>query len=166
MATGGGGWLVAVGGWLVAVGGWLVAVGGWRLAAEARTEGALRRGARWPPLPQKLCARQERSLTADILVIILVSNDARGEGKGTIAMPQLSLYLDDDTMDLLRQDAAREGVSLSKHASRVIRESSTSAWPKGFFDLYGALDDDTFVVPPELSWEDDCYSFDDFAFRN
>ena len=55
-------------------------------------------------------------------------------------MPQLSLYLDDDTMDILRQDATREGVSLSKHASRVIRENNVSAWPKGFFDLYGALD--------------------------
>ena len=40
------------------------------------------------------------------------------------------------------------------------------AWPKGFFDLYGALDDETFVAPPELSWEDDSYSFDDFAVRN
>ena len=81
-------------------------------------------------------------------------------------MPQLSLYLEDDTMDILRQDATREGVSLSKHASRVIRENNVSAWPKGFFDLYGALDDETFVAPPELSWEDDSYSFDDFAFRN
>ena len=81
-------------------------------------------------------------------------------------MPQLSLYLDDDTMDILRQDATREGVSLSKHASRVIRENNVSAWPKGCFDLYGALDAETFVAPPELSWEDDSYSFDDFAFRN
>ena len=68
--------------------------------------------------------------------------------------------------DVYKRQATREGVSLSKHASRVIRENNVSAWPKGFFDLYGALDDETFVAPPELSWEDDSYSFDDFAFRN
>ena len=81
-------------------------------------------------------------------------------------MPQLSLYLDNDTMALLRQDAAREGTSLSKHASNIIRQNSLSAWPKGFFDLYGALDDETFVEPPELPWESDQYSFDDFAMRD
>ena len=37
-------------------------------------------------------------------------------------MPQLSLYLDDETMANLRVDAAREGTSLSKYANKVIRE--------------------------------------------
>jgi hypothetical protein len=38
-------------------------------------------------------------------------------------MPQLSLYLDDDTMEKLRVDAKRENLSLSKHVAKLIQES-------------------------------------------
>ena len=51
-------------------------------------------------------------------------------------MPQLSLYMDEPTMEGLRRDAAREGKTLSKF-------------------VYGACDDDTFVEPPEIPWEFD-----------
>lgn len=70
-------------------------------------------------------------------------------------MPQLSLYLDPSTMDFLRNRASGRNTSLSKYVSTLLREQSSSAWPNGFFDLYGALDDDTFVVPKELSFSDD-----------
>ena len=55
-------------------------------------------------------------------------------------MPQLSLYMDEPTMEGLRRDAAREGKTLSKFVAG---------------DLYGACDDDTFVEPPEIPWEFD-----------
>lgn len=67
-------------------------------------------------------------------------------------MPQLSLYLDDGTMDKLRRDASREGVSLSRHAARLIRLDGASRWPAGFLDLYGSIDDEGFAEPPELDW--------------
>ena len=67
-------------------------------------------------------------------------------------MPQLSLYLDDATMDKLRNDASREGVSLSRHAARLIQADGSSRCPLGFFDLFGSVSDSTFVEPPELDW--------------
>ncbi|MGI6220628.1 MAG: hypothetical protein ACOYIP_01950 [Coriobacteriales bacterium] len=63
-------------------------------------------------------------------------------------MAQLSLYLEDEEMDTLRTDAAREGVSLSRYAAGLIREhAGGSKWPAGYWDeVYGCLDDDTFAV--------------------
>lgn len=64
-------------------------------------------------------------------------------------MPQLSLYLDDSTMDTLRRNAGRAGVSLSRYTATLIQQQS-AAWPSSFWDTYGALDDDSFTAPPEL----------------
>ena len=78
-------------------------------------------------------------------------------------MPQVSLYVDDATMDDLRTEAAREGVSLSKYvASRVRRHEradTPSGLPSSFFEnLYGCLaDDDSFVRPPQLGYELDAH---------
>ena len=75
-------------------------------------------------------------------------------------MPQVSLYVDDATMTQLRIDAASEGVSLSKHVARRLKESpagfrgrcdTPSGLPAGFFErLYGCIDDETFVRPAQL----------------
>lgn len=75
-------------------------------------------------------------------------------------MPQLSLYLDDSTMELLRGEAQRTGTSLSKYAGAVIRERSSNTWPQGFFNLYGCIDDETFEAPEELPLEELPFSFD------
>ena len=66
-------------------------------------------------------------------------------------MPQLSLYLDDATMELLQEQARESGQSLSKYAAECIRESKKqTGWPTWFFDLYGcAKDDDTFMRPDQ-----------------
>lgn len=70
-------------------------------------------------------------------------------------MPQLSLYLDEPTMEALRQDAARAGTSLSKYVANVLHEhAEASRWPDGFFDLYGAFDDECFEAPFEDSPEE------------
>ena len=76
-------------------------------------------------------------------------------------MPQVSLYVDDALMDELRADAALEGVSLSKHVARRLKDGkksyrgrcdTKSGLPKGYFsELFGCIDDDTFVVPPSLA---------------
>lgn len=70
-------------------------------------------------------------------------------------MPQLSLYLDEAAMEKLRTDASLAGKTLSKYVKSILddRDSLDGKWPQGFFDLYGALDDDSFRRPSELSWE-------------
>lgn len=58
-------------------------------------------------------------------------------------MPQLSLYMNDETMAALRQCAAIEGVSLSNYAATLIRQAADgSAWPAGYWEsVYGCLPD-------------------------
>lgn len=47
-------------------------------------------------------------------------------------MPQLSLYMDEPMMEGLRQDAAREGKTLSKFVAGVLRDRDTNGlWPHG-----------------------------------
>ncbi|MCR5846430.1 MAG: antitoxin [bacterium] len=67
-------------------------------------------------------------------------------------MPQLSLYIDDATMGLMKRNASAEGVSLSRYAANAIREyidapkrvADDDYWDK----LYGCLaDDDSFGYP-------------------
>lgn len=69
-------------------------------------------------------------------------------------MPQLSLYLDESTFELLKADAANSGVSMSKYTAALIRDRARSAWPDSFWETYGAADD-SLVAPDELSYEDD-----------
>jgi hypothetical protein len=70
-------------------------------------------------------------------------------------MPQLSLYIDDDTMEMLRDGAKAEGVSLSRYAADAIVERHSGAarrdeWPAGYWEsVYGCLDDPTFVAPED-----------------
>ena len=73
-------------------------------------------------------------------------------------MAQLSLYLEEEAMTALREDAARSGVSISRYAGEIISARNTvSGWPSGFFDLYGSLTDDiSFDLP-----EDEFISEDD-----
>ena len=58
-------------------------------------------------------------------------------------MPQLSLYLDDATMETLRHAALAENVSMSKYASSLIRDRAQhGSWPQGYWErVYGCLAD-------------------------
>ncbi|MBQ9021375.1 MAG: antitoxin [Eggerthellaceae bacterium] len=71
-------------------------------------------------------------------------------------MPQLSLYISDENLETLRIRSAEEGVSMSKYANSLIaQDASNNGWPAGFWNLYGALDDDSFVIPPDPPATDD-----------
>lgn len=71
-------------------------------------------------------------------------------------MPQLSLYLDEPTMESLRRDAAQAGTSLSKYVVGVLHEHAEAPrWPDGFFELYGSCDDEAFVEPPDSPFDDE-----------
>ena len=75
-------------------------------------------------------------------------------------MAQLSLYLDDCTLAALKEGARREGVSMSRYAADSIAERGSFGWPAGFFDVYGSVSDDTFVIPSDVDSElDEAASF-------
>lgn len=63
-------------------------------------------------------------------------------------MPQLSLYLDDETMETLRTDSERSGLSMSKYAAKLIREHAGGPeWPRGYWErVYGSITDPTFMI--------------------
>ena len=68
-------------------------------------------------------------------------------------MPQLSLYLDEPTREVLREQSARAQTSMSKFVTGLIQESKEGRrWPEGYWDqVYGCLADPTFVAPAEVS---------------
>lgn len=68
-------------------------------------------------------------------------------------MPQVSLYVDNETMAALRDRAALENSSLSKYVAKLVREDVDEGWPAGFWDLFGSVSDDTFLEPPELPFD-------------
>lgn len=81
-------------------------------------------------------------------------------------MPQLSLYVDDATMETLRTSASVANVSMSKYASNLIRERAQyGGWPQGYWEqVYGCLADDLGLVAPDddlkPELDDDCDWFD------
>ena len=79
-------------------------------------------------------------------------------------MPQLSLYLDETTMEILRRESNSEQISMSRYAANLIQKhTAVSAWPKGYWDnVYGCLNDGDFEEPEELdlSLDDSCDWFE------
>lgn len=61
-------------------------------------------------------------------------------------MPQLSLYIDEHTLQRLRTAARLEHLSLSRYVVKKLNESMNASWPEGYERLFGAIDDDSFVV--------------------
>ena len=71
-------------------------------------------------------------------------------------MPQLSLYITDENFEVLRARSAEAGLSMSKYANRLIEQDAQNAgWPAGFWDLYGAIDDESFAAPMDTPPTDD-----------
>ncbi len=66
-------------------------------------------------------------------------------------MAQLTIYLDEEAHRLVLDAAKREGTSLSKWAGkRLVKAAKPEAWPEGFFELFGAIGDETFREPVDL----------------
>ncbi len=62
-------------------------------------------------------------------------------------MPQISLYIDAETLKEVETAANSANLSISKFVSRVIKKSLKSEWPENFFQLFGSIHDDSFSVP-------------------
>ena len=56
-------------------------------------------------------------------------------------MSNVTIYLDDELEERLRQAAKDEGVSVSKLVSRMIAEKTINHWPMEFMDLAGSWAD-------------------------
>ena len=70
-------------------------------------------------------------------------------------MPQLSLYIDENTLKQIELAARIEHLSLSKWVVSKLKNTLNNSWPNNFDNLFGAIQDDTFKIPKQLNFKDD-----------
>jgi hypothetical protein len=69
-------------------------------------------------------------------------------------MPQLSLYLKEDTMRLVAGQAKKKKISLSRYVADILDTQSAQTWPASLWESFGAISDESFVVPEDSPPED------------
>ncbi|AYV57677.1 toxin-antitoxin system, antitoxin component [Leptospira kmetyi] len=70
-------------------------------------------------------------------------------------MPQVSLYLDQDTLKKIETAAKKEKISISQWVRVKIQSSLDKKWPEDYFNLFGSLKDESFSEPKKLKFTDD-----------
>lgn len=70
-------------------------------------------------------------------------------------MPQLSLYIDEETLRQLEIAAKIEHLSISRYVVGILNKSMHTGWPEHYGELFGAIDDNTFTVKESGSFKDD-----------
>ena len=70
-------------------------------------------------------------------------------------MPQVSIYVDRETLKKIARAAKKERSSVSKWVQKSIRRSLGSGWPDSYEKLFGSLEDMDFDRPPQGSFDDD-----------
>ncbi len=72
-------------------------------------------------------------------------------------MPQISLYIDEETLEKLKAAAEREHTSISKWVADHIRKQVEPEYPPGYGALFGSIKDETFTAPKEIDDELDTF---------
>jgi len=70
-------------------------------------------------------------------------------------MPQISLYIDKDTLNKIQSAANKEKLSISKWVGKNLKKVVRDEYPEGYFALFGSINDDTFNSPDSLSFKAD-----------
>ncbi|MCP4153475.1 MAG: toxin-antitoxin system, antitoxin component [bacterium] len=68
-------------------------------------------------------------------------------------MAQISIQLDASTLKALEMTATRNQISISKWIKDRIRLGLKQEWPENYFAIFGSLDEDDLVEPPEIPIE-------------
>ena len=66
-------------------------------------------------------------------------------------MPQISLYIDKDTLLKIEKAAKQENISLYKWVGKNIKKAIQEDYPPKYFELFGAIVDESFTVPSSHS---------------
>lgn len=70
-------------------------------------------------------------------------------------MSQVSLYVDDSTLQSMRIAAKKENLSLSKWVLALIKKNISPEYPDEFVNLFGSISDETFKRPEQPLLSDD-----------
>ena len=62
-------------------------------------------------------------------------------------MPQISLYIDKDTLQKLEKAAQAEELSISKWVEKQLIKTLTTKYPADFENLFSSIADESFTVP-------------------
>lgn len=66
-------------------------------------------------------------------------------------MPQISLYIDQATLKKIGSAAKNQHVSISKWVAEQLRLKVDAVYPEHFDELFGSINDNTFLEAAELS---------------
>ena len=69
-------------------------------------------------------------------------------------MPQISLYVDKETLSRIERAARKEKVSISKWVGKNIKKAMKEDYPHDYFTLFGSIADESFKADA-LSFKDD-----------
>lgn len=70
-------------------------------------------------------------------------------------MPQLHLYVPEETAERLRKQARSRGLSLSKYLAEIVGRETSAEWPEGFFDeVIGGWLGEPLLRPSQLELEE------------
>ena len=61
-------------------------------------------------------------------------------------MPQISLYIDEQTLKKVENAAQKQHVSISKWVAEQIRSRVEPIYPANFESLFGSISDDSFMI--------------------
>jgi len=70
-------------------------------------------------------------------------------------MPQVSLYIDKETLSKIEELARKNKTSLSKWVGNRLKRLIKEDYPEDFFSTFGSINDDSFVEPSELRFGSD-----------
>jgi hypothetical protein len=70
-------------------------------------------------------------------------------------MPQLSLYVNSNTLKKVESAAKRENISISQWVRVKIEKSIEKNWSDDYFSLFGSISDDSFQSPTKLNLKKD-----------
>lgn len=70
-------------------------------------------------------------------------------------MPQVSLYIDKETLVKIEHLAQKSHTSISKWVGNKLKRIIKDDYPEDFFDLFGSVHDGTLVRPESVSFNRD-----------
>jgi len=71
-------------------------------------------------------------------------------------MPQLSVYLDDNTLAQVEKSAKVGNISVSRLITKALEKyMSSNQWPEGFENLFGSVSDETFQRQSDIPFSSD-----------
>jgi hypothetical protein len=65
-------------------------------------------------------------------------------------MPQISLDIDQTIFEKIEKIAKQNKTSVSDWLEDTMRKALKNNYPDDFFELFGAISDDTFIEPDEI----------------